>query len=251
MSNNHDDLAIFDDLEPEHEISQNFRRINETVATGKRPGGKRALIALVLVLVIALGTWRFTQWNNARQTKAETPPAPVATTETGAATPSTSASYLNGDKPQAVEGREEANPSAVSIPAATMPEIDAKDAESVMRGFITITNSRDSTDDFNRVKEWVVPYSAIEDMSGFDAYGNDTADILPAPVTVEKIEVKDPTNNQPRNTSMRQSRVLETTVLASTGQKLRLEWEVTAMLAETGQWKVTEANLYSWQGISQ
>lgn len=67
----------------------------------------------------------------------------------------------------------------------------------------------------------------------------------------EKIEVKEAKEIQPRNTSMRQSRVLETTVLASTGQKLRLEWEVTAMLDEAGQWKVTEANLYSWQGVSE
>lgn len=254
MNNGKDELEIFDHLEDEQETPQQFRRINEAPAPSGQPrNGKRLIIAVILLLLLALGIWRFTQWTNKPQTQE---PAAVPSTSSTAAevsSPSTSASYLNGDKPQAVEGRPAADPSAVTIAPASKPEVDTKDAESVMRGFITITNSRDSaeTSDFERVKEWVTPYSAIEDMSGFDAYGNDTADVLPAPVTVENIEVKDPTGDQPRDTSIRRSRVLETTVLASTGQKLRLQWEVTTMMDEGENWKVTDAQLKNWQGVSE
>lgn len=256
MTNRKDELEIFDDLDTEdNQQPQQFRRLNETAAQGGsgRPKAKRALIALVIVLLLGLAMWRVIQWQNNRQEEPANHPAPTTSSAPAPTTPSTSASYLNGQYPQAVEGRGAADPNAVEIPPATMPKIDTKDAESVMRGFITITNSRDSAEpaDFERVKEWVAPYSAIEDMSGFDAYGNDTADVLPAPVTVEKIDIKDPTSTQPRNTSMRQSRVLETTVLASTGQKLRLEWQVTAMMDENETWKVTEASLYTWQGVSE
>jgi hypothetical protein len=255
MSNRKDELEIFDHLDTEDtQQSQQFRRLNETAAQSSgRPNAKRALIALVIVLLLGLAIWRVIQWQNNRHEEPAATAAPTTSSAPADATPSTSASYLNGQYPQAVEGRGAADPNAVEIPPATMPEVDAKDAESVMRGFITITNSRDSAEpaDFERVKEWVSPYSAIEDMSGFDAYGNDTADILPAPVTVENIEVKEATSTQPRNTSIRQSRVLETTVLASTGQKLRLEWEITAMMDENEVWKVTEASLYTWQGVSE
>lgn len=254
MNNGKDQLEIFDHLEDEQEAPQQFRRINEAPAPSGQPrNGKRLIIAVILLLLLALGVWRFTQWTNKPQN--QEPAAEPSTSSTAAevSTPSTSASYLNGDKPQAVEGRPAANPSAVTIAPASKPEVDTKDAESVMRGFITITNSRDSAEpnDFERVKEWAAPYSAIEDMSGFDAYGNDTADVLPAPVTVEKIEVKDPTGDQPRDTSIRRSRVLETTVLASTGQKLRLQWEVTTMMDESENWKVTDAQLKNWQGVSE
>lgn len=254
MSNRKDELEIFDHLDTQDEPQpQQFRRLNETAAQSSgRPNAKRALIALVIVLLLGLAIWRVIQWQNNRHEEPAATAAPTTSSAPADATPSPSASYLNGQYPQAVEGRGAADPNAVEIPPATMPEVDAKDAESVMRGFITITNSRDSAEpaDFDRVKEWVSPYSAIEDMSGFDAYGNDTADILPAPVTAQNIEVKEATSNQPRNTSMRQSRVLETTVLASTG-KLRLEWEVTAMMDENETWKVTEASLYTWQGVSE
>lgn len=255
MNNGKDELEIFDHLEDEQEAPQQFRRINEAPAPSGEPrNGKRLIITVILLLLLALGVWRFIQWNNSTSQTPEQITAPVTTSPSSEANiPSTSASYLNGDKPQAVEGRPAANPSAVTIAPASKPEVDTKDAESVMRGFITITNSRDSAEpnDFERVKEWAAPYSAIEDMGGFDAYGNDTADVLPAPVTVEKIEVKDPTGDQPRDTSIRRSRVLETTVLASTGQKLRLEWEVTTMMDEGENWKVTDAQLKNWQGISE
>lgn len=254
MVRSKDALEIFDNLESEQSQQQKqFRRLNETAATSDdHSGSKRFIVVLIIVLLLALGSW----WvihslNNQQDTEAS-----AAKTETSSPvlpSSSFSASYLNGEHPQAAEGRTALNPKAVEIPPATMPEIKVEDPESVMRAFITIVNNRNSSDlaDFNRVKEWVAPYSSIEDMSGFDTYGTETTDLLPAPVTVEKIKVEASTENQMSNTSTRQSRVLETTVLASTGQKLRLKWEVTAMMDEKETWKVTEASLYNWQGIGR
>lgn len=257
MVRSKDALEIFDNLESEQSQQQKqFRRLNETAATSDdHSGSKRFIVVLIIVLLLALGSW----WvihslNNQQDTEASA--ASAAKTETSSPvlpSSSFSASYLNGEHPQAAEGRTALNPKAVEIPPATMPEIKVEDPESVMRAFITIVNNRNSSDlaDFNRVKEWVAPYSSIEDMSGFDTYGTETTDLLPAPVTVEKIKVEASTENQMSNTSTRQSRVLETTVLASTGQKLRLKWEVTAMMDEKETWKVTEASLYNWQGIGR
>lgn len=241
-----DDLKIFDEIDDEKNEQQEFSRINEPEEreTSRFPV-KRLLAAALILLLIGLGIMRFMQWRADREE-----PSTTATLQSSTATEPTATAtttYIDGDSPQAVETRGTPSASAISIASATKPAVDTKNPESVMKGFITIVNSRDSADDFDRVEEWVKPYSLIEDMSSFDVYDSGKNQVLPSPVTVEKIKVEDPVVGQPADTNIRRSRVLKTTVKAHTGQKLVLDWKVTAM-KEGNDWKVTEANLDSWSG---
>lgn len=246
-----DNLNIFDEIDDPQQAPQEFESLREEAepaVTPARSPWKRILLALLLLAVIALGIFRFNQWRADKNENAQQQSQPAQTSVSLEATPTASSTYVDGNSPQAVQTRESPSANVVSIPPATKPTVDTKNPESVMKGFITIVNSRDSADDFSRVEEWAQPYSLIDDMSDFDVYHQGANKVLPAPVTVRDIDVKDPIVGQPADSSIRRSRVLNTTVEAHTGQKLLLEWKVTAM-KDGDNWKVTDAALDSWSGV--
>lgn len=246
-----DDLKIFDELDDEAQDQESFARINENQP--RQPRSRRGLlkvvIALAIIAALALGVFRFMQWRDSRNDESN---AASDTTSVEAAQPETTATaksstYVDGDNAQAVETRDAPQPSQVAIPVAKQPAVDQTKAESVISGFITIINSRNSQDDFSRVEEWVAPYSLIDDLSSFDIYKGDNGSVLPAPATVRNIELKDKAEGQPADTPTRVSKVVEATVEAHTGQKVKLTWQVTVM-KDGENWKVTTARLDSWQG---
>lgn len=246
-----DDLKIFDELDDENQPQEEFARINDTHeeerATTRRAGVRRIIIGLIFLAVLLLAILRFVQWGENRQEQESAAPAIQSTSAPAETSSSPTSTYVDGDNQQAAETRGAPQPSQVAIPAATQPEVDKTNPESVMKGFVTIINSRDSADDFDRVKQWVEPYSLIEDMSSFDVYQADAAQVLPAPVTTRDVQIKDAAAGQPANTPSRVSKVVENTVEAHTGQKVKLTWELTAM-QDGDEWKVTDARLDSWQG---
>lgn len=252
-----DELDAFDRIDHSDQAEPaNWEDIDQPEPERPRRG-RSALIALLVLILAGLILWRLAPWEDKGTAPAATETAapvtgPSSDGQASTSAPSTASGsgVIDGEAPQAVEGREAPTSGAVDVPTPEQPKVDTADPESVMRGMLTALNNRTTGDasDLTTAETWTSEYTPLS-LADIDPYQQAGPMYGRAPAAVQGIEFARVPDAKPADSRASQTRQATVRVQSNTGEVIVQTWLLTASV-DGKTWKITDAALDSWTGAT-